>query len=124
MASTNNLVNPQVPRLLKDNYASWSIQMRALFGSQELWEIIVDRFTEPTPEEEAAYTADEKKVLMEQRKKDNKAHFLLYQGLDEFTFEGVCRSKNKQGGVRHSFHYLQSSRVGEPNSSPNTEGRS
>ena len=92
MATTNNLVNPQVPKLLKDNYESWSIQMRALFGSQELWELIIDGFTEPTPEVEATYTAEEKKALREQRKKDSKARFLLYQGLDESTFERVAEA--------------------------------
>ena len=66
--------------------------MKALFGSQELWELIVDGFKEPTPEVEAAYTAEEKKALKEQRKKDNKARFLLYQGLDEFTFERVAEA--------------------------------
>ena len=76
--------------LLKDNYESWSIQMKALFGSQKLWELIFDGFKEPTPEVEAAYTAEEKKVLKEQRKKDSKAHFLLYQGFDESTCERVA----------------------------------
>ena len=65
MASTNNLINSQVPKLLKDNYDSWSIQMKALFGSQELWELIIDGVKEPTPEVEAAYTVEEKKALKE-----------------------------------------------------------
>ena len=63
MASTNNLVNIQVPELLKDNYKSWSIQMKPLFDSQELWELIFDGFKEPITEVEAAYTAEEKKAL-------------------------------------------------------------
>lgn len=44
--------------------------MRALFGSQDLWELVTDGFTEPTEVEEATYTAYEKKALKEQRKKD------------------------------------------------------
>lgn len=36
------------------------------------------QFMEPTEEEEAEYTIDEKKALKEQRKKDKKALFLLY----------------------------------------------
>ena len=69
MASTNNFVNSQVPKLLKNNYESWSIQMNALFFSKELWELIIDVFKEPTPEIEAAYIVEEKKALREQRKK-------------------------------------------------------
>jgi len=80
MTSTNNLVNPQVPKLSKDNYESWAIQMRALFGFQNLWEIIIDGFTEPTPKVEAAYTAEEKKALREQRKKDSKDLLTLPKG--------------------------------------------
>jgi hypothetical protein len=66
--------------------------MRVLLGFQDLWEVITDGFTEPIEEEEAEYTADEKKALKEQRKKDKKALFLLYQGLDEPTFEKVAKA--------------------------------
>ncbi|KAA8515138.1 hypothetical protein F0562_018317 [Nyssa sinensis] len=51
---------------------------------------------EPTLQQEAAYTADEKKTLKEQRKKDKKALFLLYQGLDESTFEKVAEATNNK----------------------------
>jgi hypothetical protein len=88
----SNNVQQQIPRLSKDNYGSWSIQMRALFGFQDLWELITDGFTEPTEEEEVEYTADEKKALKEQRKKDKNVLFLLYQGLDEPTFENVVEA--------------------------------
>ncbi|XP_062173521.1 uncharacterized protein LOC133878979 [Alnus glutinosa] len=54
--------------------------------------VITDGFTKPTKKEEAKYTADEKKALKEQRKKDKKALFLLYQGLDEPTFEKVAKA--------------------------------
>ena len=92
MVSTNNLVNSQELKLSKDNYESWSIQMKVLFGSQELWDLIIDGLQEPTPEVEATYTADDKKALREQKKKDSKVHFLLYQGLDESTFERVAEA--------------------------------
>jgi hypothetical protein len=88
----SNIVQQQIPRLSKDNYGSWSIQMRALFGFQDLWELITDGYKEPTVEEEAEYTADEKKTLKEQRKKDKKALFLLYQALDESTFKKVAEA--------------------------------
>jgi hypothetical protein len=66
--------------------------MKALFGFQYLWELITDRFTEPTEKEEAEYTANEKKAFKEQGKKDKKAFFLLYQRLDESTFEKVAEA--------------------------------
>ena len=96
MTSTNNLVNPQVFKLSKDKYESWLIQMKSLFGSQELWELIVDGFIGLTPVIEVAYTTNEKNALKEQRKRDNKARFLLYQGLNESTFERVAEVKKSK----------------------------
>jgi len=69
--------------------------MKTLFSSQELWELIVDGFTEPTQAIEAAYTTNEKKAFKEQTK-DNKARFLFYQGLDESTFERVAEAKTSK----------------------------
>ena len=89
MATT---IQPQIPRLSKDNYENWCIQMKALFGSQDLWEIVTDGYVEPTMEQEAAYTADQRTVLKDQRKKDKKALFLVYQGLDESTFEWIAEA--------------------------------
>ena len=47
---SSNMVQPQIPKLTKENYESWQIQMKALFGSQELWELIIDGYVEPTSE--------------------------------------------------------------------------
>lgn len=92
MAFINSLVNSQISNLLQDNYESWAIQMRALFGSQDLSELIAVKFTEPIPKEEATYNAHQKRILKEQSKKDSKTSFLLYQGLDEPTFERVTKA--------------------------------
>ena len=51
--------------------------MKALFGSQELWELVTDGYVEPTSEQEVTYNADQKNLLKDQRKKDKKALFLL-----------------------------------------------
>ena len=47
---SSNMVQPQIPKLTKENYESWQIQMKALFGSQESWELIIDGYVEPTSE--------------------------------------------------------------------------
>jgi hypothetical protein len=49
-------------------------------------------FIEPTPEQEATYTVDQKVTLKDQRKKDKKTLYLLillYQGFDDSTFEKI-----------------------------------
>ena len=51
--------------------------MKALFGSQELWELVTDGYVEPTSEQEVTYNADQKNLLKDQRKKDKKELFLL-----------------------------------------------
>ena len=55
---SSNTVQPQVPKLTKENYESCQIQTKALFGSQELWELVTDGYVEPTSEQEATYNAE------------------------------------------------------------------
>ena len=96
MSSTNNIVNSQVPKLSKNNYEGWAIQIRALFGSQGLWELIIDGFIEPTTEVEVTYTAEEKKALREQKKKNSKAHFLIYiSRVGRVYLREACRSNDE-----------------------------
>ncbi|CAN6716978.1 unnamed protein product [Malus baccata var. baccata] len=91
----SNLVQLQVPTLKKENYERWCIQFKALFGSQELWEVVSSGYVVPTTEQEATYTADQRNTLKDLRKKDQKALYLLYQGLEDSTtiYKGVDRVK-------------------------------
>ncbi|XP_023892634.1 uncharacterized protein LOC112004622 [Quercus suber] len=93
---SSNMVQPQILKLMKENYESWQIQMKALFGSQELWELVIDGHVEPTGEQKATYNAEQKNLLKDQRKKDKKALFLLYQGMDESTFEKIAKAKSSK----------------------------
>ncbi|KAJ0972576.1 hypothetical protein J5N97_020535 [Dioscorea zingiberensis] len=92
----SNFVQTQIPKLVKDNYESLQIQMKALLGSQDLWELVTDGYEEPTTEQEAAYTREQKNTLKEQRKKDKKALFFLYQGVDEATFEKISEAQSSK----------------------------
>ncbi|XP_059451012.1 uncharacterized protein LOC132181799 [Corylus avellana] len=88
----SNMVQIQVPQLKKENYEKWCFQFKALFGSQDLCEFVSTGFAEPTPEQEATYTADQKVTLKDQRKKDKKALYLLYQGFNDSTFEKAAEA--------------------------------
>ncbi|CAN6690018.1 unnamed protein product [Malus baccata var. baccata] len=88
----SNLVQLQVPTLKKENYERWCIQFKALFGSQELWEVVSNGYVVPTTEQEATYTANQRNTLKDLRKKDKKALYLLYQGLEDSTFEKVAEA--------------------------------
>jgi len=97
MASNNNNSQFHIPRLTKQNYDMWCIQYKALLRSQELWELIEDGYTEPkSTREEAAMSNAERQTLRESRKKDNKALFTIYQGLDEATLEMVAPAKTSK----------------------------
>ena len=57
--------------------------MRALFSSQELWELVEYGFEEPADENEFnRLTQGEKDLLKTNRKKDSKALVFLYQAVD------------------------------------------
>jgi hypothetical protein len=92
----SNMMQIQVPQLKKENYEKWCIQFKALFGSEDLWEIVSTEFVEPTSEQEATYTADQKVTLKDQRKKDKNALYLLYQGLDDSMFEKVAEASTSK----------------------------
>ena len=55
-ASTSTSIrNTQLPQFNGKNYDYWAITMRALFTSQDLWELVEDGLEEPVDEQ--AYNA-------------------------------------------------------------------
>ncbi|KAG5562005.1 hypothetical protein RHGRI_004895 [Rhododendron griersonianum] len=52
MANQNNFFTPRFPRLSQENYENWSIQMKVLIGSQDLWDMVERSHEEPTSKEE------------------------------------------------------------------------
>nr|XP_010939511.1 uncharacterized protein LOC105058324 [Elaeis guineensis] len=66
--------------------------MKSLFGSQDLWEIVNDGYTEPTPDQERGYNQNQKEALRVTRRRDKKVLFQLYQTLDEVTFERIVEA--------------------------------
>ncbi|XP_030448004.1 uncharacterized protein LOC115670781 [Syzygium oleosum] len=93
MASVSSAgnVQPQLPRFDGKNFEHWKIQMEVLFGFQELTEIIEEGFVEP--EAAADSTTEEQRTIKENRKKDRKALFYIFQAIDSSIFEKVANSK-------------------------------
>jgi hypothetical protein len=86
-----------IPKLTKDNYDSWCIRLKAFLGSQECLEIVHYGYDEPeSKEEEDALQEAQKQALKVNRKKDNKAKTIIYQGLDEDTFEIIASAKTSK----------------------------
>ncbi|KAG5530640.1 hypothetical protein RHGRI_025565 [Rhododendron griersonianum] len=86
-----------IPKLTKDNYDNWSIQMRALLGAQDVMDVVEDGYAEPASKEaEIALKDEEKTTLRVERKKDFKARSIIYQGLDEAMFEIIASAKTSK----------------------------
>lgn len=79
----------QMPMLTKNNYDNWSIKMKALLGAQDVWDIVENGFEE---QDEASLSQGVKETLKESRKRDKKALFLIYQSVDEDTFEKISNA--------------------------------
>ncbi len=64
--------------------------MKALLGSLEIWEIVEKGYNEP--QDEDALLQAQKEELRVSRKRDKKALFTLYQGLNsnEASFEKIA----------------------------------
>ncbi|XP_075665396.1 uncharacterized protein LOC142635067 [Castanea sativa] len=76
---SSNMVQPQIPKLTKENYESWQIQMKALFGSQELWELVIDGYVEPTRVDEPTF---EKIAKVELSKEAWEILGIFFKGVD------------------------------------------
>ncbi|KAK4258901.1 hypothetical protein QN277_005297 [Acacia crassicarpa] len=100
------MVQPQIPKLSKGNYGNWSIQMKTLLGSQDIWDLVEDGCTEPADAAaDAALTDAQRKMLKDSRKKDKKALFLIFQGVDESILEKISDAKTS----KNAWEILQKS---------------
>ena len=79
-----------LPRLTKMIYENWSIQMKALLGSQDAWEVVEEGFEEP--KDTTGYTTAQNKALKELRLEDKTTLYMLFQLVDESGFETISRA--------------------------------
>ncbi|XP_074337043.1 uncharacterized protein LOC141674220 [Apium graveolens] len=91
-----SMIQPQIPKLTTTNYGNWSIQMKLLLWSQDIWDLVESGYTEPDAAAEAGLSNDQKSILKETRKRDKKALFLIIQGVDESTFEKISEAKTSK----------------------------
>ncbi|XP_028068170.1 uncharacterized protein LOC114270784 [Camellia sinensis] len=108
MANTNNFFQPYFPKLNKENYENWSIQMQVLLASQDLWELVDRGYDEPaTLEDEGNLNDTQKTALEDSKKRDKKALYLLYQGIDESSFEKISAAATSKEAlsILHNSHH-------------------
>ena len=76
----------QVPRLTNKNYENRNIQMKALFGFHDIWEVVERGYEEPQDEINAVAN----QTFRESRRKEKKVLFFIYKALDEANFKKVA----------------------------------
>ncbi|KAL8095102.1 uncharacterized protein LOC141691801 [Apium graveolens] len=103
----NNSVPFQIPLLNKSNYDNWSLRMMALIGAHDVWEIVEKGYNESA--NEVGLSQVQKDSLKDSRKRDKKALCLIYQGIDEDTFEKISSAESSKKAwekLRTSFKGL------------------
>ena len=85
-----------------ESYNYWSIKMKTLLISQDLWEIVEEGFEVKKDEKgkDIAETSDEKK---ENKKKDAKALYLIQQSISDKIFPRIIRASS----AKEAWGFLQ-----------------
>jgi len=91
----------QVPMVNKSNYDNRSMKMKALLGTQDVWEIIEKGHTKPG--NKGSLSQNQRDDL-----RDKKAFYLIYQGLDDNSFEKV----SKGNSAKEAWEKLQTTYKG------------
>ncbi|CAL2257637.1 unnamed protein product [Prunus armeniaca] len=69
-----------------ENYEYWSLQMKTLFISQDLWDLVEDGYEELEKTSTGKVTPESQQALKENKKRDAKALFLIQQGISKNLF--------------------------------------
>ncbi|KAH0776442.1 hypothetical protein KY290_007853 [Solanum tuberosum] len=86
-----------IPIFNGDKYEFWSIKMKTLFKSQELWDLVEKGYAEE----------DEEQRLRENKKKDSKALFYIQQAIHDSIFSRIAvaeTSKQAWDILKKEFH--------------------
>lgn len=80
-SGSNNNPQPKIPLFAGENYDFWSIKMKILFKSQDLWEIIDEGYSDPD---------SNANKLKENKRKDAKALFFIQQAMHDTIFPRIA----------------------------------
>ena len=93
-ASGFNYAQTLIPIFDDESYDFWSIQMKTLFISQELWELVENGYD--VPESTTAlqtWSQAKPKEYKENKKKDTRALLFIQQGISKAIFPRILGAK-------------------------------
>ncbi|KHN30908.1 hypothetical protein glysoja_017445, partial [Glycine soja] len=70
------------------NFDRWHVQMKALLGFQDVYEIVMSGYQEPS----ASATEAQRSTYKDLKKKDCKALFLIHQCVNDANFEKIANA--------------------------------
>ncbi|KHN21328.1 hypothetical protein glysoja_024828, partial [Glycine soja] len=91
-----------LPVLTRKNFSRWQVQMKALFGYQDLIDIVENGVEVPRDNASDAQKAGFKEL----KKKDCKALVMLHQCVDDTHFEKIAVLANSMKGCGEKFTNL------------------
>ncbi|XP_019431491.1 PREDICTED: uncharacterized protein LOC109338660 [Lupinus angustifolius] len=90
--ATNNGFTMSLPVLVGNNYDRWQVQMKVLFGYQEVLEVVQNGVQ--TVEDDAPEV--QQSTFREGKRKDCKALFIIHQCVDESNFEKISSARTSK----------------------------
>ena len=109
ISSSVSVSQQLIPIFNGDNYQFWSIKMKTLFLSYDLWDLVENGMNEYDVER---LTAAQRNEMKENKKKDAKALFYIQQALDETVFPRIMgASTSKEAWDLLKDEYKGSSQV-------------
>ena len=94
MANLSGSLHTIFPILDSRNYDRWCIQMKVLFGFQEVLEVVTKGIKELATNAVEAQC----KTYLEDEKKDCKALYFIHQSVDGAIFEKIASATNSKEG--------------------------
>lgn len=80
-SGSGNNPQPTIPLFAGENYDFWSIKMKTLFKSQDLWEIVDKGYSDPD---------SDANILKDNKRKDAKALFFIQQAMHDTIFPRIA----------------------------------
>ena len=104
-------------RLMKTNYENWSIQMKALLGSQDAWEMVEEGFEEL--KDTTGYSAAQNKALKELRSKEGSIIHVV-PGCWRVGLWEDCKGNYFKRSMGHFRKCVQRNRSSQTSASPDS----